>query len=467
MHSMKRRIAALCLSAGIIFAPVSALASNTYDGDPAPDLISLREAAKAKGIVIGSAVAGGGHHDAMPYENPFRHSPIYRRILAHEFSSVTPENQMKWDYIHPEKDTYNFTFADEIVAFAQGNNQVVRGHTLLWHSQNPEWLEKGSFSKEELRHILKDHITTVVGRYKGKIQQWDVANEIFTGEGQLRTDENIWIRELGEEIIADAFRWAHEADPQARLFFNDYSVEGINDKSTAYYELTKKLLAQGVPVHGFSAQAHLGTQWGFDTSLRDNLARFDALGLETAITELDVRIKFEGERPSEELLAKQADHYGQTLRACLDVPGCQSVTLWGFNDTYSWVPNFFKGEGAATVLWEDYTPKPAYFRLLKEMGVEPSVTPPPTTPPPTTEPPATQPPTTQPPTTQPPTTQPPSTQPPTTQPPTTKPPAQPGQPDKKPPQKIAKTGTLAGGTLVVGGVIAAVGSVALIMRKRY
>lgn len=464
MHSTMRRIATLCLAAGVVCAPSAALASNTYEGDPAPDLISLREAAKAKGIVIGTAVAGGGHHDATPEQNPFRNSPIYQRVLANEFSSVTPENQMKWDHIHPEKDTYSFTLADEIVAFAQANNQVVRGHTLLWHSQNPEWLEKGTFTKDELRQILKDHITTVVGHYKGKIQQWDVANEIFTGEGKLRTDENIWLRELGPEIIADAFRWAHEADPNALLFFNDYSAEGINDKSTAYYELTKKLLNEGVPVHGFSAQAHLGTQWGFDTSMRDNFARFDALGLETAITELDVRIKFDGPRPSDELIAKQADHYGQSLRACLDVPGCKSVTVWGFNDTYSWVPSFFQGEGAATLLWEDYTPKPAYFRLLKEMGVEPTVTPPPTNP---QQPPAPQPPATQPPAQNPGSTTPPPSTPKPNAPGDKDKATKPGAGDKKTPQKIAQTGALTGIALLLGGGLAAAGSMAMIARKRY
>lgn len=277
---------------------------------------------------------------------------------------------MKWEYIHPEQNRYNFQMADAIVDFADRNNQVVRGHTLLWHSQNPAWLEEGDFSDKELRSILRKHITTVVGRYAGRIQQWDVANEIFDGEGKLRTEENIWIRELGPGIIADAFRWAHEADPKAKLFFNDYGVEDVNAKSDAYYALIKDLLKQRVPVDGFSSQAHLSTRYGFPGGLEASLRRFDELGLETAITELDVRMDLpEGGEPTEAQLRQQADYYQQALSACLAVKDCNSFTIWGFTDKYSWVPVFFGGEGSATVMTDDLTRKPAYFALqstLKE-----------------------------------------------------------------------------------------------------
>lgn len=315
-------------------------------------------------LVIGSAVAGGGHHLDQPYPDPFTFDSEYRQVLAREFSSLSAENQMKWEFLRPEQDVYDFEQADAIVAFARGNRQVVRGHTLLWHSQNPEWLEEGDFTPEELREILRDHIHTVVGRYAGRIQQWDVANEIFLDNGQLRSEENIWIRELGIGIVADAFRWAHEADPQAKLFFNDYNVEGINPKSNAYYELIQQMLADGVPVDGFSTQGHLSTLYGFPGDLQANLQRFDDLGLETAITEVDVRIPVaDGTRPTAAQLAQQADYYDRMLEACLAVLGCKSFTLWGFVDTYSWVPVFFAGESAATVMFSDYERKPAYFAL--------------------------------------------------------------------------------------------------------
>ncbi|CAL9306639.1 endo-1,4-beta-xylanase [Streptomyces erythrogriseus] len=321
-------------------------------------------AAAPEGFVIGTAVAGGGHHLEQDYPDPFTYDKEYRKVLGREFSSVSPENQMKWDYIHPERDRYDFEQADAIVEFARKNRQVVRGHTLLWHSQNPAWLEEGDFTKAELRGILREHITKVVGRYKGKIQQWDVANEIFDDQGNLRTQENIWIRELGPEVVADAFRWAHKADPKAKLFFNDFNVESVNAKSDAYYALVKDLLKQRVPVHGFSVQGHLSTRYGFPGDLADNLHRFDALGLETAVTELDVRMDVpEGSLPTPAQEKQQAEYYQRVLEACLDVEGCNSFTIWGFTDKYSWVPVFFEGEGFATVMTEDFDRKPAYYAL--------------------------------------------------------------------------------------------------------
>jgi endo-1,4-beta-xylanase len=323
----------------------------------------LRSAAP-KGFYVGTAVAGGGHHLSQDYPDPFTSDREYRKILGRQFGSVSPENQMKWDFIHPEKDRYDFEQADAIVEFAEKHGQVVRGHTLLWHSQNPAWLTEGDFSKEELREILREHITTVVGRYAGKIQQWDVANEIFDDQGKLRTTDNIWIRELGPGIVADTFRWAHEADPKAKLFFNDYNVESVNAKSNGYYALVQELLAQGVPVHGFSVQAHLSTRYGFPGDLENNLRRFDALGLETAVTELDVRMDLpESGTPTAEMEQKQADYYRRALSACLAVDGCDSFTIWGFTDKYSWVPVFFKGEGHANVMTDDFTRKPAFYAL--------------------------------------------------------------------------------------------------------
>ena len=330
---------------------------------------TLRRSAP-RDLVIGTAVAGGGHHEDQLYADPFAYDVEYRDRMAAEFSSLSPENQAKWEYVHPSRDFYNFYPMDAIVRFAQENRQVVRGHTLLWHSQNPEWLEQGNFTDEELRAILKEHIQTVVGRYAGRIQQWDVANEIVKDDGSgLRvgpTSEggNIWITRLGPGIVADAFRWAHEADPQAKLFLNDYGVEGINAKSTAYYELVKRLKAEGVPVDGFAIQGHLSTQYGFPGDLQANLQRFDALGLETAITELDVRMVLpEDGVPTSAQQAQQADYYRRALQACLGVEDCDSFTIWGFTDEYSWVPVFFTEEGSATVMTADYERKPAYYAL--------------------------------------------------------------------------------------------------------
>jgi endo-1,4-beta-xylanase len=293
-------ITAIPLLVGTAALPAAAADNLKDNRPPGADRIVNTETLRwnaPRDFHIGVAVAGGGHHLDQPYPDPFSGDHEYRYVVAKEFNSLSPENQAKWEFIHPEQGVYNFEAMDAIAKFAQRNRQEVRGHTLFWHSQNPAWLEQGNFSKEELRAILKDHIQTVVGRYKGQVYQWDVANEIFTDgpnpvlrTGTLAEGGNIWLRELGPEIIADAFRWAHEADPEAKLFFNDYGVENINPKSTAYYDLIQQLKAQGVPVDGFAIQGHLSTRFGFPDGLQENLQRFSDLGLETAITEIDVRM---------------------------------------------------------------------------------------------------------------------------------------------------------------------------------
>jgi endo-1,4-beta-xylanase len=342
-------------------APAPTAGTAAADGPGGPNL-TLRRAAP-RDLRIGTAVAGGGHHLEQPYPDPFTYDQQYRQVLAREFNSVSPENQMKWEFIHPERDRYNFGPADAIVKFARQKGQAVRGHTLLWHSQNPAWLQEGDFTRAELRTILKEHILTVVGRYRGKIHQWDVANEIFNEEGEYR-QENIFIRELGPGIVAQAFRWAHQADPRAQLFLNDYGVDWPGVKVDAYEALARQLLADGVPLHGFASQAHLSMRYGAPDQLRAVLQRFDDLGLYTAITELDVRMDLpEGGVPTAEQLQTQAAYYKTVLDACLAVEDCNSFTIWGFTDKYSWVPVFFPTEGAATVMWDDFTPKPAYYAL--------------------------------------------------------------------------------------------------------
>lgn len=373
------RLAATVATSTALLATMALTASADRSG-PQINASTLRAAAP-RGLVIGTAAAGGGHHLDQDYEglepgqSPFLADQRYRRYLRSEFSSVSPENQAKWEFIQPQQGVYNFGEMDAIVKFARRNGQAVRGHTLLWHSQNPEWLEKGNFTNRQLRRILRDHVRTVVGRYKGQIQQWDVANEIMKDDGSgLRVGPtaqggNIWITRLGPGIIADVFRWAHQADPKAKLFFNDYGVESKNAKSDAYYALIKDLRAKKVPVDGFSVQSHLSTRYGFPEDLQANLQRFDDLGLETAITELDVRMDVPvGQQPTWAQLERQADDYRKALQACLGVEKCTSFTIWGFTDRYSWVPVFFPDEGFANVFTEDYRRKPAYYALLDTLN---------------------------------------------------------------------------------------------------
>ena len=182
------------------------------------------------------------------------------------------------------------------VAFAQAHNQKVRGHTLVWHNQLPVWLAGGSFSAAELKTILKDHITTEMSRYKGKIYAWDVVNEAFNDDGTWR--ESIWYKGLGKEYIADALKWAHEADPTAKLYVNDYNIDGGGAKSDAWYDLVKSLRAAGVPLDGIGFQGHFDLQYAFPGDMTQNMQRFSDMGLDVAVTELDCESTPPRPRPS-------------------------------------------------------------------------------------------------------------------------------------------------------------------------
>jgi endo-1,4-beta-xylanase len=320
----------------------------------------LRELARPLGLRVGTAVD----------MNAFANDATYRERIATEFNSVTAENVMKWSELEPVRGQYNFGPADQLVDFARRNGQAVRGHVLVWHNQLPTWLTQGVASGEidatELRQLLRQHITRVVSHFRGRIYQWDVTNEVIDDNAQLR--DTMWLQQLGPDYIADAFRWAHRADPRAELYLNDYNVEGVNAKSDAYFELAQQLLDEGVPVEGFGAQGHLGVQFGFfpASNVAHNLQRFTDLGLETALTEVDVRMLMP---PDTVKLQAQAQGYNTVLQGCLLVESCTSFTVWGYTDRYSWVPGFFDGEGAANLLDENFDPKPAYQAVQATLAV--------------------------------------------------------------------------------------------------
>ncbi|HEY8455571.1 MAG TPA: endo-1,4-beta-xylanase [Actinopolymorphaceae bacterium] len=321
---------------------------------------SLRDLGRRAGVLIGTAV------DISALDA----DATYREHLASEFSSVTAENAMKWSELEPERGRYEWEAAEKLVRTAEKNGQRVRGHTLVWHNQLPRWLtdgvESGAIGPRKLRKILRNHILTVVGHFRGRIYEWDVVNEVIDDNGQLR--ESIWLKNLGPGYIADAFRWAHQADPHAKLFLNDYNVEGPNAKADAYYELAQQLLRAGVPVHGMGIQGHLGVQYGFWSAIQvaENLRRFEALGLQTSVTEADVRMIMP---PDTAKLQAQAQGYSTLMQGCLLATRCRSFTVWGFTDRYSWVPGTFEGQGAATILDEDFQPKPAYDALKADLAL--------------------------------------------------------------------------------------------------
>ena len=295
----------------------------------------------------------------------------YRQRIATEFSAVTAENVMKWAELEPVRGQYNWGPADQLVEEARRNRQRVHGHTLLWHNQLPGWLTSGVASGEidsaELREIVRDHILTVVGHFKGKVRAWDVVNEAFTDGANPVLRDTIFRQHLGPDYIAHALRWAHQADPRAKLYLNDYAIDGISPKSTAYLEFAKTLRGQRVPLHGMGFQGHLDLQYPLPIDAPENLARFDRIGMETAFTEVDVRYFLPGDTYKN---AGQVGSFNTLLQACLLTPRCVMFTLWGFTDRYSWIPAFSNGlQGEATPFDANLQPKPAYRGLQQVLAL--------------------------------------------------------------------------------------------------
>jgi endo-1,4-beta-xylanase len=357
--------AAIALCTSIAVGGNATATAGGSDRIPDPTTATLRSLAQHTGLRVGTAVD----------TSALQADATYRSMVADQFSTVTPENVMKWDAVEPQRGAYDFSAADQLVAFAQANGQQVRGHTLVWHNQLPAWLTSGTWTKAELTNILKQHIFAEAGHFRGRIWAWDVVNEAFNDDGTLR--DTIWLQGIGPSYIADAFRWAHQADPKAILFYNDFNIEGVNPKSDAVFDLVRTLRRSGVPVQGVGLQGHLGTQYGFPPDVLQNLRRFDRLGLVTAITEADVRSILPVDSAK---LNAQAQGYSLMMESCLLVRSCISYTVWGFTDKYQWVPGVFTGQGAAALFDENYVARPAFDSLRRDLALAPTVRPRGTTP---------------------------------------------------------------------------------------
>ncbi|MEV6182223.1 endo-1,4-beta-xylanase [Streptomyces sp. NPDC052015] len=350
---LRARLAALLAGAATVGALLTAGAPAAHAADT-----PLRDLAAAKGKVMGTAVTGS------------KLTGTYGDIAGREFNWLTPGNAMKWGSVEPTQGVFDWAEADQIVDFAEAHGQEVRGHTLVWHSQNPGWLTNGTWTSAQLNTLLKNHIDTEVGRYKGRVAAWDVVNEPFDEDGTYRS--TLWYDGLGADYIANALTWARAADPDADLYINDYNVEGVNAKSTALYNLVRSLKERGVPIDGVGLQAHL-ILGQVPSTLQQNIQRFADLGVDVAITELDIRMQLPSDSAK---LTQQAADYKAVMSACLAVTRCTGVTVWGFTDSESWIPSTFPGQGAATPYDENYVPKPAYHAIAESLGG--TTTPPPT-----------------------------------------------------------------------------------------
>jgi endo-1,4-beta-xylanase len=303
----------------------------------------------------------------------------YASTLAREFNMVEPEDALKWEVVHPEPQAFDFSQADQIMDFAARHGMKVRGHTLVWHRQNPKWLTERKYSSAELAAILERHIKTVVGRYRGKIFAWDVVNEAFDElqPGELRS--TIWRDQPGIETaasrrdysyIARCLRWAHEADPKALLFYNEAEAETVNPKSDAIYAMVRDFRERGVPIDGVGLQMHIANLRADVASISANIKRFTALGVQVHITEMDVALLVDGGGNARaEDLERQADIYREIAAACRSHAGCTAIQTWGFTDKYSWIGSHSKHtQGAALPFDQNYRAKPAYYALREGLS---------------------------------------------------------------------------------------------------
>jgi endo-1,4-beta-xylanase len=322
---------------------------------------TLRQVAEKIGLLVGTAV------------NPALFSqPEYAKTLTAQFNMVEPENQMKWAATEPSHGVFDFRAGDRVVQFAQARSMKVRGHNLLWGKYNPVWLKRGRFTPPQLCRIMKNHIQMVVRHYRGQVFAWDVVNEALDSEGHLR--HTVWYDEpgiglagKGTAYIAQAFRWAHQADPQALLFYNEVGADGINARSDAMYEMVKDFKRLGVPISGVGLQMHVFNRGDILSQLARNIARFTKLGVEVQITEMDVALPVAGDSlASNSRLEWQAKIYRSVATACAENPGCTAFQMWGFTDRYSWIPGYTQGKrGAALIFSAEYRPKPAYQAVVE------------------------------------------------------------------------------------------------------
>ena len=342
------------LVAGAATATVAAMAPLAIGGTAA-------QAALAPGTPLKTlAQADGGRYFGSDMTGNLLSQSTVTQLQAQQFDMVTPGNEMKWDTTEPSNGSFNFSPGDQIVSYAKSNGEQVRCHNLVWQSQLPSWVS--SLPSSQVQSAMETHITTEAGHYKGECYAWDVVNEPFNSDGSFVSDP--FFNAMGSGYIADALKTAHAADPNAKLYLNDYNIEGENAKSNAMYSLAQSLLAQGVPLNGIGFESHfiLGQ---VPSDMEANMQRFASLGLDVAVTELDDRITLPASTAN---LQQQATDFANVVKDCLGVSRCVGVTQWAVGDADSWVPGTFSGQGAATMFDQSYNPKPAFTAVQQALA---------------------------------------------------------------------------------------------------
>ena len=317
-------------------------------------------------------------------------------LVKAQFNSISPENALKWEAIHPELDKYNFDPADHYVEFGQQNHMFIVGHTLVWHNQTPKWVFQDDTGNPVDRNTLlkrmHDHISTVVGRYKGKIDGWDVVNEALNEDGTLR--ESPWEKIIGDDYILKAYQFAHEADPKAELYYNEYSIENAPKRKGAI-ALIKKLQTAGIPIAGVGLQGHYKMDWPTPAVLDETIKAFAGIGVKVNVTELDMDVLPAATRSQaaevsmnvalraelnpytnglpdlvQQALAKR---YAELFAVFVKNSKLMDrVTFWCVTDADSWLNNWpVKGRTAYPLLFDrNYQPKPAFDAVIRTASPE-------------------------------------------------------------------------------------------------
>src|SRR5581483_2879081 len=313
------------------------------------------------------------------------------QLVKSQFSSITPENVLKWASIHPLPEKYDFALPDRYVNFGMKNGMFTIGHTLVWHGQTPDWAFKDAAGKpvdrDTLLHRMDDHIRTVVGRYKGRVKGWDVVNEALGENGALR--DSPWRRIIGDDYIAKAFQFAHEADPSAELYYNDYGIENAAKRNGAI-ALLRTLKEQRVPITGVGIQEHVSLDWPALKDVDEAITEFGKLGLKVMITELDVNVLPDRHHAAgnaditrtesaeailnpyvqglpDDVQQRLASRYAALFSTYLKHPGVVTrVTLWGVTDGDSLLNNYpIKGRTNYPLLFDrESRPKPAFRAVI-------------------------------------------------------------------------------------------------------
>jgi len=291
------------------------------------------------------------------------------QVLGQNFDMITPETEMKFDAVEPQPGQFDFSGADKLVTFARANHMAVRGHVLVWHQAIPAWFANGSYDRDESIQVLHDLIDAEVGHFRGQVLAWDVVNEALFDDGSYR--KSIWLDRIGPDYVTMAFQWAHQDDPSALLFYNDYGIEALNTKSNAAYALLKGLKQEGVPIDGVGFQMHIRADAPpVQASVQANMERFAALGLAVHITEMDVSTAYLRGTPDQQM-SQQGQVYQQMAGACLAVKACGALVVWGVSDRHTWLRSFLDPNERPLLFDDDYQAKPAYAYLLAALQYMP------------------------------------------------------------------------------------------------